>query len=50
MVLDFSGGDPHARVAAECYAASVENENPDLAAGIRAALADPANAPKQHRY
>jgi hypothetical protein len=50
LVLDFSGADPHARVAAEAYAASVENENPDLAAGIRAALADPANAPKQHRY
>lgn len=50
MVLDFSGSDPHALVAAEAYAASVQGENEGLAAGIRAAIADPANAPKQHRY
>jgi hypothetical protein len=50
LVLDFSGADPHALVAAEAYAKSVEPENPELAAGIRAAIADPARAPKQHRY
>lgn len=50
LVLDFSGADPHALLAAEAYAASVERENPQLAAGIRAALADPNTAPKQHRY
>jgi len=50
LVLDFSGADPHALVAAEAYAASVEAENPALAAGIRAAVADPSSAPAQHRY
>lgn len=50
MVLDFSGADPHAVAAARAYADSVQAENPVLADGIRAALADPANAPKQHRY
>lgn len=50
LVLDFSGADPHAIIAARAYAASVEGENPALATDIRAALADPANAPKQHRY
>ena len=50
MVLDFSGSDPHAIVAAAAYADSVENENPQLAAGIREALADPSKAPAQHRY
>lgn len=50
LVLDFSGADPHAIIAARAYADSVEGENAALAEGIRAALADPANAPKQHRY
>lgn len=50
LVLDFSGADPHALVAAEAYAASVESQNPALAAGIRAAIADPTSAPAQHRY
>ncbi len=50
MVLDFSGADPHARAAALAYADSVREENPALAADIEAALADPANAPAQHRY
>ncbi len=49
LVLDFSGADPHARVAAKAYADSVRPENPDLADGIEAALVDPANAPRQHR-
>ena len=50
LVLDFSGADPHARLAALVYAASVGQENPQLEADIRAALADPVNAPAQHRY
>ena len=50
MVLDFSGADPHAIVAAKAYADSIEAVNPEMASGIRAALADPANAPPQHRY
>lgn len=50
MVLDFSGNDPHAVKAANAYADSIEAENPDMAAGIRAALADPTNAPPQHKY
>jgi hypothetical protein len=50
MVLDFSGADPHAIVAASAYADSIEAANPEMAAGIHAALADPANAPAQHRY
>ena len=50
LVLDFSGADPHALVAANAYADSVEAENPALASGIRAALSQPKNAPPQHRY
>ncbi|QXV73613.1 hypothetical protein [Rhizobium phage RHph_X2_30] len=49
LVLDFSGADPHALVAALAYANSVETENPTLAADIRSAIANPASAPKQHR-
>jgi hypothetical protein len=50
LVLDFSGTDPHALVAARAYAASVEAENPDLANDIRAALDNPSAAPAQHKY
>jgi len=50
LVLDFSGTDPHAYLAAQVYAASVERDNPKLAMDIRVALADPHNAPPQHRY
>lgn len=50
MVLDFSGSDPHALVAVKAYADSVRSENPQLAADIEAAIADPSKAPKQHRY
>lgn len=50
LVLDFSGADPHARVAALVYAELVREENPQLAEDIKTALADPANAPPQHRY
>ncbi len=51
LVLDFSGNDPHALVAAEAYAASVQQDNPTLASDIRHALSDPARyATKQHKY
>lgn len=50
MVLDFSGADPHAVVAAKAYADSVHSENPDLAADIWLALRQPDTAPAQHRY
>lgn len=50
LVLDFSGADPHALLAARVYAASVRSENPILADGIEQALRNSINAPKQHRY
>ena len=48
MVLDFAGSDPHAIGALYFYAASVQIENPQLAADIRKHLGDPVNAPPQH--
>ncbi|EAQ80573.1 hypothetical protein [Blastopirellula marina] len=48
IVLDYSGGDPHAVKALHVYADSVEQENPEFAADIRRALADPSSAPAQH--
>ena len=50
LVLDFSGADPHALVAARAYAESVRAENPALAADIEVAIDYPADAPPQHRY
>lgn len=50
LVLDISGADPHAIAAANAYADSVQTANPQLADDIRKALADPVNAPPQHRY
>lgn len=50
LVLDFSGADPHAIVAAIAYADSVQAENPQLATDIVYALAMPEIAPPQHRY
>lgn len=47
LVLDFSGADPHALVAAKAYADSVRSENPQLADDIEAAIRDPASAPRQ---
>lgn len=50
MVLSFDGSDPEA-VAALRYYASLKNDiNPELAADIRKHIADPLNAPAQHRY
>lgn len=50
MVLDFSGADPWSIAAAEAYAVACEAANPVLAADIRQAIANPADAPAQHRY
>lgn len=50
LVLDFSGADPHAIVAAEAYSDSVRSENPKLADDILHAIDDPTEAPPQHRY
>ena len=51
LVLDFSGADPRAIKAAHRYADAAEEDGlHELAADIRAALADPVNAPAQHRY
>ncbi|MCZ7855020.1 hypothetical protein O9X81_00155 [Agrobacterium salinitolerans] len=50
MVLSFDGSDPDAVQALLFYAALKAETNPDLAADIRTNIADPANAPAQHRY
>lgn len=50
LVLDFSGADPHALVAAKAYADSVRSTNVQLAADIELAIRNPAVAPAQHRY
>lgn len=50
LVLDFSGADPHALVAAKAYADSIRSVNAQVADDIEAALADPTKAPAQHRY
>jgi hypothetical protein len=48
IVLDYSGRVPHALVALNAYADSVEIDNPTMASDIRAALADPESWPAQH--
>lgn len=50
LVLDFSGADPHALVAAKAYADSIRATNVQLADDIEAAISDPSKAPAQHRY
>lgn len=50
MVLSFDGSDPEAVEALFQYAALKEATNPQLAADIRKHIADPSNAPAQHRY
>jgi hypothetical protein len=47
IVLDYAG-DPHAKAALAVYADSIEADNPQMAADVRAALADPTGWPKQH--
>ncbi len=48
FVIDYAGGDPHAVEAVLAYALSVENENPQLAADLKDALANPEKYPTQH--
>jgi hypothetical protein len=50
LVLDFSGADPHALVAAKAYADSVRSTNVQLAADIELAIKNPVVAPAQHKY
>lgn len=50
MVLSFDGSDPEAVQALLHYASLKEPANPQLAEDIRGNIADPANAPAQHRY
>ena len=52
VILEASGDDPEAVEALAYYAFLKQSrgKNPELAADIMAALADPANAPAQHRY
>lgn len=48
IVLDYSGADPHAVSALRAYADSIEADNPQMAADLRAALANPSEWPAQH--
>lgn len=50
LVLDFSGADPHAVIAARAYADSIRPINPQVADDIDVAIANPSAAPAQHRY
>ena len=50
MVLSFDGSDPEAVKALLAYAAFKEEMNPQLALDIRVHLANPKDAPAQHRY
>jgi hypothetical protein len=50
MVLSFDGSDPEALKALLAYASLKEDKNPQLARDIRANLANPKDAPAQHRY
>lgn len=48
LVLDYSGADPHAKLAIEVYAASVRSDNIRLATDLRDALSTPSEWPTQH--
>lgn len=50
MVLSFDGSDLAAVAALRLYAELMSVSNPQLAADMERHLADPANAPAQHRY
>lgn len=50
IVLDYSGADPAGVAATLKYADEIESLNPVAATDIRRNVADPANAPAQHRY
>lgn len=49
-VLSFDGSDPEAVQALLHYADLKEQDNPELAADLRANIANPAGAPAQHKY
>ena len=48
LVLDYTGRDPHAIPAIRAYADSIESENPQMAADLRDALANPDKYPHQN--
>ncbi len=50
MVLAFDGSDPEAVAALKYYASLKQDVNPELASDIRKHIANPLNAPAQHRY
>lgn len=50
MVLSFDGSDPESVRALSAYASFKDDKNPLLASEIRAHLANPKDAPAQHRY
>lgn len=47
LVLDYAN-DPHAKTAITAYAASIQGENPAMAADLRACLVNPEDFPAQH--
>jgi len=48
IVLAYDGSDPHAQVALEAYADSIQAENPNMAEDLRDALRCPQAYPAQH--
>ncbi|WP_374413322.1 hypothetical protein [Novosphingobium colocasiae] len=48
IVLDYAGADPHAVVALNAYANSIEADNPQMASDLRSALKSPFHWPAQH--
>lgn len=50
MVLSFDGSDLEAVKALLAYATFKEEKNPQLALDIRVHIANPKDAPAQHRY
>lgn len=48
IVLAYDGSDPHAVKALTTYAASISEENPQMANDITEALRNPTKFPAQH--
>jgi len=48
LVIAYDGSDRHAASAISAYAASIEAENPQMAADLRDCLVNPQNYPAQH--
>jgi len=48
IVLDYSGGDPHALTAIRAYAASVRADNAQMADDLEDAIINPTAYPAQH--